>query len=75
MHTKAPLPDSVFNEVAGHQSAALLRKRPPRRCFHVNFVNFLRTPFLKNSSGRVLLSLQVYKVDKTCPDIVIKTSE
>ena len=27
------------------------------RCFHVNFVKFLRTPFLQNTSERLLLSL------------------
>ena len=61
---KAPLPDFVFNEVAGHQPAALLQKRPPRRCFPVNFVDLLRTSFLKNSSGRLLLALQVHKLNK-----------
>ena len=59
---KATLPDSVFNEVAGHQPAALLQKRPPHRCFPVNFVDFVRTLFLKNSSGRLLLTLQVHKL-------------
>ena len=28
-----------------------------RRCFPVNFAKFLRTPFLQNNSGRLLLSI------------------
>ena len=37
-----------FNKVAG----------PWHRCFPVNFVKILRTPFLQNTSGRVLLELE-----------------
>ena len=44
-----------FNKVAGLRSAALLKKRLWRLCFPVNFVKFLRTPFLQNTSGRLLL--------------------
>ena len=36
-----------FNKVAGI--------RPWHRCFPVNFVKFLRTPFLQNTSGLLLL--------------------
>ena len=32
-----------------------LKKRPWYRCFPLNFVKFLRTPFLHNTSGRLLL--------------------
>ena len=40
-------------------------KRYPRRWrFSVNFVKFLRTPFSKNFFARLLLTLQVHKVDK-----------
>ena len=35
-----------FNKVAGLRPATLLRKTPWYRCFSVNFVKFLRTPFL-----------------------------
>ena len=34
-----------FKKIAGLRSATLLRKRPWHRCFPVNFVKFLRTPF------------------------------
>ena len=44
-----------FNKVAGLRTATLLRKRLWRRYFPVNVVKFLRTPFLQNSSGRLLL--------------------
>ena len=33
----------------------LLKKRLWHRCFPVNFAKFLRTPFLQNTSGRLLL--------------------
>ena len=35
--------------------ATLLKRRLWRRCFPVNFVKFLKTPFLQNTSGRLLL--------------------
>ena len=40
-----------FNKVAGLRPATLLKKRLWHRCFPVNFVKFLRTPFLQNTSG------------------------
>ena len=40
-----------FSKVAGLRAATLLRKRLWHRCFPVNFVKFLRTPFLQNTSG------------------------
>ena len=46
-----------FNKFASLRSATLLKKRLWHRCFPVNFVKFLRTPVLKNTSGRLLLTL------------------
>ena len=37
----------------------LLKKRLWHRCFPVNFVKFLGTPFLLNTSGRLLLNEQM----------------
>ena len=37
------------------QSLFLLKKRLRHRCFPVSFVKFPRTPFLQNTSGRLLL--------------------
>ena len=45
-----------FNKVAGLRPATLFKKRPWHRCFPVNFAKFLRTPFLQNTSGRLLLN-------------------
>ena len=42
-----------FNIVA----ATILKKRLWHRCFPVNSAKFLRTTFLKNTSGRLLLDL------------------
>ena len=41
--------------------ATLLKKRLWHMCFPVNFAKFLRTPFLQNISGRLLLSFE-YKL-------------
>ena len=47
-----------FNKVAGLSPrlspATLLKKRLWHRCFPVNFAKFLRTPFLQNTSRRLL---------------------
>ena len=40
-------------------SATSLNKRRWHRCFTVNFAKFLRTPFLQNTSGRLLLNLSL----------------
>ena len=40
----------------------LLKKRLWHKCFPANFVKFLRTPFLQNTSGRLLL----YSEDAAC---------
>ena len=45
----------LFNKVAGLRPTTLLKRRLWRRCFPVSFVKFLRTPFLQNTSGRLLL--------------------
>ena len=44
-----------FNKVAGLRPATLLKKMLWHRCFPLNFQKFLRTPFLQNTSGRLLL--------------------
>ena len=38
-----------FNKVAGLRPATLLKKRLCQRCFPMNFMKFLRTPFLQNT--------------------------
>ena len=52
IHNKRPVLKSHFNKVLGLQSAALSKKRPRHRCFPVKL---LRTRFLSNTSGRLLL--------------------
>ena len=39
------------------QAVSLLKKRLWHRCFHMNFSKFLGTPFLKNTSRRLLLQI------------------
>ena len=50
-----------FNKVAGLRPATLLEKRPWHWCFPVNFVKFLGTPILHNTSG--CWSEQLHKKD------------
>ena len=50
--------ESLFNKVASLRPASLLKKKLWLRCFTVNFAKFLRTPFLQNISGRLLLYFQ-----------------
>ena len=54
-----------FNKVAGLRPSILLKMRLWHRCFPVTFATFLRTPFLQNTSGRVLLSKVPGKVLKS----------
>ena len=55
---------SLFiNKVVGLKPATLLKKRLWHRCFPVNFAKFLRTPFLQNTSGRLLLTVLGLKVN------------
>ena len=49
-----------FNKVAGLRPSTLLKKRFWHGCFSVIFAKFLRTPFLQNSSGRLLLYLAIF---------------
>ena len=44
-----------FNKVAGLRPATLSKKRLWHMCLPSNFVKFLRTPFLQNTSRRLLL--------------------
>ena len=46
-----------FKKIAGLRPAILFKKRLWHRCFPVNFAKFLRTPLLRNNSGRLLLTL------------------
>ena len=54
----------------------LLKKRLWHMCFPENFVKFLRTSFLQNTSGRLLLR---FKINSTTgiflPNILIKISK
>ena len=47
-HMKTPVPEHL----------QLYSKRLWHRCFPVNFAKFLRTPFLQNTSGRLLLTFK-----------------
>ena len=58
IHRKATVPESLFLKT-------LLKKRLWHKYFPVNFVKFLKTPFLQNTSGRLLLKIGLLEVN-TC---------
>ena len=49
-----------FNKATGLRPATLLKKKLWRRCFPVNFAKFLRTLFLQNTPGRLILEFQLF---------------
>ena len=49
-------PATLLRKDSGLRPATLLKKRLWYRYFPVNFVKFLRTPFLQNTSERLLLN-------------------
>ena len=57
IYRKTPVPETFLNKVAGLRPGTLLKKRSWYRCFPVNFVKFLRTHFLQNTSERLLLNV------------------
>ena len=57
IHRKAPVPEPLFDKVAVFRPATLLKKRLSQRSFPVHFAKFLRTPFLQNTFGWLLLVL------------------
>ena len=62
---------SLFlSKVAGLRPATIFKKRLWHRCFPAKFVKFLRTPFLQNTSGRLLLHVVIHVVKKLSCQIV-----
>ena len=57
IYRKTSAPKPLFNKVVCFRSTILLKKRVWCRCFLVNFVKFLRTLCLQNTSGRLFLPL------------------
>ena len=52
----------LFDKVKLCRSAASLKTRLQRRCFLANFAKFVRTPFLQNTTRRLLLIITVSTV-------------
>ena len=49
----------LFNKVSDLRPATLLKKRLWHRCFYVNFVKFLRTPFLMEHLRLLILLVAI----------------
>ena len=60
---KTPIMESLCNKVAGPLPESLLNKGPRHRCCSVIFPKVLKTPFLQNPSGWLLLALQALLKD------------
>ena len=56
LNRKTPVLESALNKVTGLQAWNFIKKRLQRRWFPVNIAKFLRTPILKNSYERLLLT-------------------
>ena len=55
IHKKTPVLESHFNKVTGLYPANSLKERTPTRVFSDEFCQILKTPFLQNTSRRLLL--------------------
>ena len=49
------MPESLFLMKLQAEACSFIKKRLWHRCVPVNFAKFLRTPFLQNTSRRLLL--------------------
>ena len=52
----------LFNKVASLRPSTLSKNKLWHRCFPMNFAIFQRTPFLRNTSGRLLLYLTFHSI-------------
>ena len=57
-----------FNKVVGFMPASLLKKRHRHSYFPMNFAKFLRTPFLQNTSGQLLLHIVLILTAASVPE-------
>ena len=55
IHSKTPVLEPHFNKVAGLYPAISLKERTPTQVFSGEFCEILKTPFLQNTSRRLLL--------------------
>ena len=71
IHLKTPMLESYFNRVSGLRAVTLLKKRFQHRCFRVNFMKFLRTTFLQNTSV-ICLTVSFHKqVSYICSNLLL----
>ena len=56
---KTPVPETLFSKVADLRPATLLKRSLGHRCFPANFAIIPGASFLKNTYGRLLLSIYI----------------
>ena len=61
IHLKTSLLESLFNNVAGLMAWNFIKKRLWHRYFPVNFLQFLKKPYLQNISGWLHLLIPLFK--------------
>ena len=71
IHLKTPALEPLFNRVSGLRPPTLLKKRLQHSCFQVNFVKFLKTPFLQNTSTICLTVSFRKEVLYICSNLVL----
>ena len=55
IHKKTPVPQSLFNKLIGLYPTNLLKERTITQVFSDEFCEILKTPFLQNTSRRLLV--------------------
>ena len=63
----------LFRKFASSRPANLLKKGLSCRCLPVSFAKFLRTPFLQNTSGQLLLNIRTKITPQT--SIIVCSSD
>ena len=58
IHRKTPVPESLFKKSCRSEGCHFIKKETPAHVFSCEF-RFLRTPYLQNTSARLLLILSV----------------
>ena len=66
---KTPVLESFFWWIFKPEACNFIKKGTPTKVFPANFVKFSRTPFLQNTSRRILLFI-IYLIVSFCKDVL-----
>ena len=71
IHLKTLASELLFKRVSGLRPTTLLKKRLQHSCFQVNFIKFLKTPFLPNTSTICLIVSLRKEVLYICSNLLL----